>query len=36
MRVKEFDAQLEADPDYVWFTHNLFPRTMPAEGRGCA
>ena len=33
MRVKEFDDKLHEDPDFVWFTHSLFPKTITGAGK---
>ncbi len=28
MRVKEFNEKIQDDTEFVWFTNNLFPRTL--------
>lgn len=33
MRVKEFDDKIHANKVFIWFTHNLFPKTISGTGQ---
>lgn len=33
MRVKEFDGKIHENKTFVWFTHNLFPKTISGAGQ---
>ena len=33
MRVKQFEDKMHEDPDFMWFTNSLFPKTLATEGK---